>query len=77
MVQILRGPLIANACITVDNKKLRLNACVHFKDVNFYDSYDKIPFDTIYSENLQQLRVVIARISQVWNVKTGHGSMNG
>ena len=63
-------------CNTINDEEHRLNNCMRLKEINFCDSIDKIPFNTIHSTDIQQLRVVISRISQVWNIKTGHGSMN-
>ena len=63
-------------CDTTDNEEHRLNSCIRYENVNFYHSEDEIPFDTIYSTNIDQLKEIISRISQVWNVRTGHGSMN-
>ena len=63
------------ACNTTDNEEHRLNSCIRYEAVNFYHSDDKIPFDTIYTTNIDQLKEIISRISQVWNVKTGHGTI--
>ena len=63
-------------CNTIDNEEHRLNNCVRLKEFNFCDSDNKTSFDTIYSTDILQLREIISRISLVWNIKTGHGSMN-
>ena len=63
-------------CKTIDDEEHRLNSCIRLREINFYDNDDKIKFDTIYSTDIQQLRQILSRVSQVWNVKTGHGSMN-
>ena len=63
-------------CNTIDNEEHRLNECIRFKEKNFHGTNDKIPFSTIYSDNIEELRALMSRISQVWNVRTGHGTMN-
>ena len=61
---------------TIDNEKHRLNECTRFMETNFHGNNVKIPFSTIYSDNIEELRALMSRISQVWNVRTGHGTMN-
>ena len=72
-----RGTL-AVKCITcdeIDNEEHRLNKCSKFIDINHIDKNEKIPFDTVYSTNVESLRTVIRRIETVWNVRLGHGTM--
>ena len=64
------------SCNVVDDEEHRLNHCINFKDSNFRDCIDQIPFKSIYSTDIVSLRKIVERISQVWNVKTAHGSMN-
>ena len=35
-----------------------------------------IPFDTIFSSDLDLLRIIFDKIDSVWNVRTGHGTMH-
>ena len=64
-------------CDELDNENHRLNFCVKFRDVNLYNSDDKVNFDDIFSNNIQVVRRVIKYIEKVWNVKTAHGSVHG
>ena len=64
------------SCNVVDDEEHRLNHCINFKDSNFRDCIDQIPFKSIYSTDIVSLREIVERISQVWNVKTAHGSMS-
>ena len=46
---------------------------------NYYkysNSDEKIPFETIYSDDQVVLKTIFERINKVWNVKTGRGAMN-
>ena len=65
-------------CKVIDDEEHRLNYCSRFEEVNFcsLNVDDKVEFKTIFSDNLDTLRVIIDRISKVWNLKNGHGTMN-
>ena len=67
---------ICGACNVIDDEEHRLNACKQFKEINYYSCSHVIPFSTVYSDDVTQLRSIMERISSVWNVKTGHGVMN-
>ena len=60
------------SCNVIDDEEHRLNHCILFKDLNFRDCTQEIPFST----DIASLRRIIVRISQVWNVKTAHDSIN-
>ena len=64
------------SCNVIDDEEHRLNHCIIFKDLNFRDFTEKIPFNSIFSTDIASIRTIIERISQVWNLKTAHGSMN-
>ena len=73
-----RGTL-AEKCITcdvTDNEEHRLNKCTKYSDINHIDNIEIIPFDTIYSTNVESLHKIIYRIGTVWNVRSGHGTMH-
>ena len=63
-------------CDLLDDENHRLNHCKRFRNINNYDSKDKVDFDLIHSDNIDDIRRVIPAIMKVWNVKTAHGSMN-
>ena len=63
-------------CNTIDNEEHRLNECVNYQSVNYSNSDEKIPFETIYSDDPVVLKTIFERINKVWNVKTGRGAMN-
>ena len=76
--KLLNGTLSDNCltCNTADSEEHRLNVCTKYLETNFLFENEKIPFDTVFSTNVELLRNIIERIGKVWNVKTGHGSMN-
>jgi len=65
-------------CKCLDNEEHRMNYCVKYRDINFYDDdvEKKIPFQSIFSENMCTLKLVFGKIGKVWNLKSGHGTMN-
>ena len=63
-------------CDAVDDEEHRLNHCARFRECNFYDKSEKIPFDTVFSTDTNTLRKIVERIILVWNVRTAHGTMN-
>ena len=67
---------ICKTCNVIDDEEHRLNACIKLSRVNYCNHPHKIPFDTVFSEDPTTLQTIIARISCIWNVKDGHGTMN-
>ena len=67
---------ICDTCGCVDDEEHRLNQCMRFVRTNDHDDVDKIKFDTIFSNNPDTLRLIIDRITRVWNVHTGNGSVH-
>ena len=63
-------------CNTLDNEDHRMNYCRKYSDINFSDTDVKVDFSRIYSRDLNDIREIIPKISQVWNIKNAHGSMN-
>ena len=64
------------SCKIPDDEEHRLNICPKYAHINHCNSSDKVPFDSIYSHDPCVLQTIIERISSVWNVKVGHGTMN-
>ena len=62
-------------CNIVDDEEHRLNICPKYNQHNYCENSDLVKFETIYSDNIDDIRLIISRIASVWNVKTGHGSM--
>ena len=63
-------------CNTKDTEEHRLNECLNYRNINYVDHDETIPFSSIYSEDLTILKSIMERIGTVWNLKTGLGSMN-
>ena len=63
-------------CNVLDDEDHRLNDCKKYSNTNFSETDEKVDFGMIYSSNLDEIRMIIQKISQVWNTKNAHGSMN-
>ena len=63
-------------CCCKDNEEHRLNNCPKYDYSNYSNTSDQIKFDTVFSNDINDLKTIITRISNVWNVETGHGSIN-
>ena len=67
---------ICASCNSTDDEEHRLNVCPIYSHLNFCNDDDKIPFSNIFSENVDTVKLIIGRIRIVWNVRTGHGTIN-
>ena len=63
------------ACGVIDNEEHRLNHCSKYRETNFHNDTEKVPFKNIYSHDGSVLEVIIKRIKTVWNTRNGGGSM--
>ena len=69
---------LSERCLTFDlpdEEEHRLNKCSKYNMTNFSCSNDDVPFESIFSGDIQILKTIISHINQVWNLKHGHGSM--
>ena len=70
---------ITEKCVTCnesDDEEHRLNKCTKYSNINHMNDTEIIPFDTIFSSDLDLLRIIFDKIDSVWNVRTGHGTMH-
>ena len=73
--QMKYGGKLCKQCNIIDDEDHRLNNCPTFKDVNFYDTMEKIDFQMIYSDNLEESSKVIKAILAVWDLGCGKNVM--
>ena len=64
-----------NQCSCLDDEEHRLNVCLKFETINFCKDPVKLSFHVVYKENLDDLRLIMHRIANVWNVSAGNGSI--
>ena len=67
---------LCNQCNCIDDENHRLNYCIKWRNVNLYDSTEKVDMNILYSDNMNDLRPIIANIEKAWNTKNAHGTMN-
>ena len=65
---------VCSVCDCIDDEEHRLNICPKY-DNNYRDHHEKLNFNTVFSDNIDDIRSIIPRIESLWNVKTGHGSI--
>ena len=61
-------------CKCLDDEEHRMNHCKKLAEVNYHDQAGKVNFDTIYTNDVDTLKIIVERISHVWNVETAHGT---
>ena len=66
---------ICEKCNVIDDENHRLNNCIKWRKTNLYDESDKIDFNLIYSNNIDELRSIILKIEKIWNTGNAHGTM--
>ena len=62
-------------CSEVDDEEHRLNHCIKYRSLNYYDHEQKVPFKNIFSTDVDVLREIISRIQRVWDTNCAHGTM--
>ena len=63
------------SCNAYDDEKHRLNYCSKSRTTNNYDNDTKSDFDLVFSDKIETLRLIIPRISRVWNTRNANGTM--
>ena len=62
-------------CHCEDDENHRLNKCEKWRQYNFIGNDSVIDFNDIYSDDIDTLRSIIEKISQLWNTRNAHGAM--
>ena len=68
-------PQNCSQCDVLDNENHRLNFCIKWKHLNLYHAAVKIHFESVYSDNMETMMVILKEIMKVWNVVNGRGGM--
>ena len=63
-------------CDVIDDENHRLNHCTIYRNVNLFDTQQKIDFFDVHSTDVNTVKTAIKHIENVWNVTNAHGSMN-
>ena len=66
---------MCSGCNMKDDEGHRLNYCKKYRGTNFYNSDDKVHFDTVYSNDKNKLKKVIPLLNRVWNIRNANGTM--
>ena len=60
-------------CGVTDNEDHRINHCEKYETLNLYGSYEKVPFELIYSDD--ECMRVVERILMMWDLVNGKNTM--
>ena len=63
------------SCKMIDDENHRINQCVLYRSINLYDSSDKINYDWIYSNDLNEVLNVVKIILKMWDLGFGKNTM--
>ena len=67
---------MCNQCFTIDDEDHRLNHCPKWRNLNLFDTDEKVDFRDIYADDLSIIRKVIVHIEKIWNTQNANGSMH-
>ena len=63
-------------CKCLDNEDHRLNYCKLWREINYYDEEEKVNFDSIFSNDINEIRSTVLKFERVWNTRNANGCMN-
>ena len=66
---------LCSLCCCIDDEEHRMNNCPKYYQTNFCNRPDKLGFNNIYSDNIDDIRIIMKRIETVWDINSGHGSI--
>ena len=59
----------------IDDERHRINYCPVYQEINLYDCENKLDFDLIYSDDLNEILKVVEVILKLWDLGFGKNSM--
>ena len=62
-------------CNVIDDESHRINYCSVFRSTNLYDSTEKIDYDKLFSNDLNEVLTVVTIILKLWDLGCGKNSM--
>ena len=62
-------------CNKVDDENHRINECIKYRAINLYERENKINFNLIYSDTVQEVLKVVEIILKLWDLGFGKNTM--
>ena len=62
-------------CNSIDDENHRMNNCILFKNINLFDSNEKVDYSLIYSDDLNDVLKVVTVILKMWDLGFGKNDM--
>ena len=69
------GGKVCDQCGMDDNEEHRMNECVKYRGTNNCDDPVKIPFNDIYSDEIEKVKPVLMSILKIWDLTNGKNRM--
>ena len=66
---------ICDTCDQIDDEGHRINNCCKWREVNLFESSEKLNFEGIYSNDLVEIRRVTNVIEKIWDTQNANGTM--
>ena len=62
-------------CKVKDDEAHRINDCILYRNTNNYDKEDKFDYNSVYSENPEDIKKAAKGILRIWDLANGKNSM--
>ena len=66
---------ICTNCQVKDDEIHRINNCILYRNTNNYDMQDKFDYNSVYSDNLEDMEIVANKILSIWDLANGKNTM--
>ena len=69
------GEKNCDICGSLDDETHRINYCITYRNVNLYDRSEKLDFEKIHSNNMDDIIKVIDVVLKIWDLGTEKNCM--
>ena len=69
------GGKLCEVCNVIDDEIHRVNFCQKYSTINRYDNPEKVDFESIYSDNVDDVMPVINAVLEIWDLENGRNKM--
>ena len=69
------GTNLCTQCKVIDDENHRINFCKRWQNINLYRTDYILNFDTIFSDNIEEIRQMSDCLESIWNLENGKNEM--
>ena len=69
------GTKMCTLCKVIDDENHRINYCKKWQNVNLYKTDYILNFDTVFSDNIEEIRQISNCLGSIWNLENGKNEM--